>query len=124
MHVPYKGPAAATIDVMGGQVHCGFLATPGVLPHVKSGQLTGCAVSAAMRSPLAPEIPTAAEAGVPGFDAPFYLVLFAPRNLPGDVMALMNREVSQALHAPEVKERAAAIDVVVLGGTPEQSAAL
>ncbi len=122
LHVPYKGPAAATADVMGGQVNCGFLATPTVLPHVKAGKLTGLAVSTAQRSPLAPEIPTAAEAGAPGFDAPFYLVLFAPKGLPADIMARMNAEVGKALGAPEVKERAAKLDVTTLGGSPEEAA--
>jgi len=121
LHVPYKGPAAATMDVMGGQVNCGFLATPTVLPHVKSGKLNALAVSTAQRSPLAPEVPAAAEAGAPGFDAPFYLVLFAPKGLPADIAERMNREVSRALAAPEVKERAARLDVTTLGGSPEEA---
>ena len=122
LHVPYKGPAAATIDVMGGQVHCGFLATPTVLPHVKSGKLTAFAVSTASRSPLAPEVPAAAEAGVPGFDAPFYLVLFASAGTSAEIVTRMNREVVKALAAPELKDRAAAMDVVVLGGSPQETA--
>ena len=123
-HVPYKGPAAAATDVMGGQVNCGFLATPTVLPHVKAGRLTGLAVSTIQRSPLAPEIPTAAEAGAPGFDAPFYLVLFAPKGTPAPVIATVNREFSAGLHSEQVKSRAAALDVVVLGGSPEESTRL
>ena len=121
LHVPYKGPAAATADVMGGQVHCGFLATPTVLPHVKSGKLTGLAVSTAQRSPLAPDVPAAGEAGAPGFDAPFFLVLFAPKAMPREIISVMNREVGKALAQPEVKERAAAIDIVTLGGTPDEA---
>jgi tripartite-type tricarboxylate transporter receptor subunit TctC len=122
LHVPYKGPAAATADVMGGQVNCGFLATPTVLPHVKSGKLTGLAVSTAQRSPLAPEIPAAAEAGAPGFDAPFYLVLFAPKGMPSEIVARMNAEVSKALAAPDIKQRAAKMDVTTLGGPSEEAA--
>ena len=122
-HVPYKGPAAASTDIIGGQVHCGFLATPTVLPHVKSGKLAGLAVSTATRSPLAPGIPTAAEAGVAGFDAPFFLVLFAPRGTSAEIVALINRELAAALHTPEVKERAAALDVVTLGGSTEETLA-
>jgi tripartite-type tricarboxylate transporter receptor subunit TctC len=121
LHVPYKGPAAATADVMGGQVNCGFLATPTVLPHVKSGKLTGLAVSTAKRSPLAPEVPAAAEAGAPGFDAPFYLVLFARKGVPTDIVASMNREVSRALAAPELKARAAKLDVTTLGGPADEA---
>lgn len=122
VHVPYKGPAAATADVIGGQVNCGFLATPTVLPQVKAGKLNGLAVSTTQRSPLAPEIPTAAEAGVAGFDAPFYLVLFAPKGTPGEVLRTLNREVVKGLADPGIRERAAALDVVTLGGTPEEAA--
>jgi tripartite-type tricarboxylate transporter receptor subunit TctC len=122
VHVPYKGPAAATADVMGGQVHCGFLATPTVMPHIKSGKLKGMAVSTTARSPLAPDIPTASEAGVAGFDAPFYLVLFAPRDTPAPILGAMNREVVKALSAAEIKQRAAGLDVVTLGGSPEDAA--
>jgi tripartite-type tricarboxylate transporter receptor subunit TctC len=122
LHVPYKGPAAAATDVMGGQVHCGFLATPTVMPHVASGRLKALAVSTAKRSPLAPEVPTAAEAGAPGFDAPFYLVLFARSGTPDAVIAAMSRSVSSALAAPEVRERIAKADIEALGGTPQEAA--
>ena len=121
LHVPYKGPAAATTDVMGGQVHCGFLATPTVLPHVKTGKLAALAVSTAKRSLLAPDVPPAGEAGAPGFDAPFYLVLFAPRRTPAEIVVLMNREVVKALDTPQLKERAAALDIVTLGGSSEDA---
>jgi tripartite-type tricarboxylate transporter receptor subunit TctC len=121
LHVPYKGPAAATTDVMGGQVNCGFLATPTVLPHVKAGRLTAFAVSTAKRSPLAPDVPPAAEAGAPGFDAPFYLVLFTSARVPASVVARMSAETARALQAPEVKDRAAAMDIVTVGGTPEEA---
>jgi tripartite-type tricarboxylate transporter receptor subunit TctC len=121
LHVPYKGPAAATTDVMGGQVHCGFLATPTVLPHVRAGKLTALAVSTAKRSPLAPDVPAAAEAGAPGFDAPFYLVLFARKGLPEEIFARMNREVVNALEMRGIKERAAALDIVTVGGSPQEA---
>ena len=122
LHVPYKGPAAATTDVMGGQVQCGFLATPTVLPHTKAGKLRALAVSTAQRSPLAPDVPAATEAGAPGFDAPFYLVLFAGARVPAEITTRMNHEVVKALQAPEVKERAAALDIVTLAGSPQEAA--
>jgi tripartite-type tricarboxylate transporter receptor subunit TctC len=122
LHVPYKGPAAATTDVMGGQVHCGFLATPTVLPQVKAGKLRALAVSTRARSPLAPDVPAAAEAGAPGFDAPFYLVLFASARVPPAIVTRMSGETARALEAREVKERAAALDIVTLGGTPQEAA--
>jgi tripartite-type tricarboxylate transporter receptor subunit TctC len=121
LHVPYKGPAPATADVMGGQVPCGFLAAPTVLPHVKAGKLRALAVSTRARSPLAPDVPTAEEAGVAGFDAPFYLVLFAPKGTPPAIVERMNAEMAKALAVPEVKQRAAALDIVTLGGSPQEA---
>lgn len=123
LHVPYKGPAPATADVIGGQVPCGFLAAPTVLPHVKAGKLRALAVSTRARSPLAPDVPTAEEAGVAGFDAPFYLVLFAPKGTPPAIIERMNAEMAKALAAPEVKQRAAALDIVTLGGSPQEARA-
>ena len=123
LHVPYKGPAPATTDVVAGQVPCGFLATPTVLPHVKAGRLRALAVSTRARSPLAPDVPTAEEAGVAGFDAPFYLVLFAPKGTPAAIVERMNAEVAKALAEPEVKQRAAALDIVTLGGSPQDARA-
>jgi len=120
-HVPYKGPALAAADVAGEQVNCGFLATPTVLPLVKAGKLAALAVSTTVRSPLVPDVPTAAEAGVPGFDATFYLVLFAPKGVPEAILGSMNREVRQALSAAELKDRMAAQDIVVLGGTSAEA---
>ncbi len=121
LHVPYKGPAPATADVIGGQVPCGFLAAPTVLPHVKAGKLRALAVSTRARSPLAPDVPTAEEAGVAGFDAPFYLVLFAPKGTPPAIVERMNAEMAKALAAPEVKKRAAALDIVTLGGSAQEA---
>jgi tripartite-type tricarboxylate transporter receptor subunit TctC len=121
VHVPYKGPAAATTDVMGGQVQCGFLATPTVMPHVAAGRLKALAVSTLKRSPLAPEVPTAAEAGAPGFDAPFYLVLFARSGTPDAVLTAMSRAVADALASPDVRGRAGKMDVEVLGGNPRDA---
>ena len=124
VHVPYKGPAAAAADVAGGQVQCGFLATPTVMPLVGSGRLKALAVSTTRRSPLAPGVPTAAEAGAPGFDAPFYLVLFARSGTPEPVVATMSRAVTDALASPDIRERAAKADIEALGGTPQDAARL
>ena len=121
LHVPYKGPAPATADVIGGQVPCGFLATPTVLPHVKAGKLRALAVSTRARSPLAPEVPTAEESGVAGFDAPFFLVLFAPKGTPSAIVERMNAEMARALAQPEVRQRAATLDIVTLGGSPQEA---
>lgn len=104
-HVPYKGPAPAMQDVMGGQVDCGFLAGPTVLPHIRAGKLTALAISGQKRSPLLPEVPTVAESGYPGFDATFSLVLLAPKGTPAPVISAMHAAMSSALRTPELVER-------------------
>jgi tripartite-type tricarboxylate transporter receptor subunit TctC len=116
-HVPYKGPAPAMQDVMGGQVDCGFLAGPTVLPHVGSGRLTALAVSGARRSPLLPEVPTVAESGYPRFDASFSLVLYAPRATPPAIVQRMHDVLSAALKSPEIGERLAQTDQTVIADT-------
>ena len=104
-HVPYKGPAAATQDMLGGQVDCGFLAGPTVLPHVKAGRLIALAVSSARRSPLLPDVPTVAEAGYAGYDATFSLVLFAPKGTPAAIVKRMHDAMATALRDPAMAER-------------------
>lgn len=122
-HVPYKGPAPAMQDVIGGQVDCGFLAGPTVLPMVRAGKLVALAVSGARRSPLLPEVPTVAEAGYPGFDATFSLVLFAPRGVAKATVDAMNAALAAALKQPDVVERLRQSDQEVVASTPEAAAA-
>ncbi len=117
-HVPYKGPAPAIQDVMGGQVDCGFLAGPTVLPHVRGGKLVALAVSGSKRSSLLPEVPTVAEAGFPGFDASFALVLFAPKGTPAPVVQAMHAAMSAALRAPDVVDKLRQSDQEVVAASP------
>jgi tripartite-type tricarboxylate transporter receptor subunit TctC len=121
-HVPYKGPAPAMQDVIGGQVDCGFLAGPTVLPFVRQGRLVALAVSGARRSLLLPEVPTVAESGYPGFDATFSLVLFAPRGTPPPVVDAMHAALSAALKQPDMVERLRQTDQEAIAATPEASA--
>ena len=122
-HIPYKGPGPATQDVLAGQVPCGFLATPVVIPHVKSGKLTGLAVSQTKRSPIAPDLPTVAEAGFAGFDAGFGLLLQAPRGTPEAIVRVLADEVAKVLTMPEIRERMLAADLEYVPGTPASAAA-
>ncbi|MDP3700783.1 MAG: tripartite tricarboxylate transporter substrate binding protein [Hylemonella sp.] len=121
-HVPYKGPAPAVQDMLGGQVECGFLAGPTVLPHVKAGKLLALAVSGAKRSPLLPEVPTVAETGYPGFDATFSLVLFAPKDTPAALVQKMHDAMAVALRSPELVERLAQSDQSVVAGNAAETA--
>jgi tripartite-type tricarboxylate transporter receptor subunit TctC len=121
-HVPYKGPAPAMQDIIGGVVDCGFLAAPTVLPHVRSGRLVALAVSGAKRSPLLPEVPTVAESGFAGFDASFSLVLFAPRGTPEPVVNAMHAALVKGLSSPDVVEKLRLTDQDVVADTPAQTA--
>jgi tripartite-type tricarboxylate transporter receptor subunit TctC len=123
-HVPYKGPAPAMQDVMGGQVACGFLAGPTVLPQVRAGKLVALAVSGSRRSPALPEVPTVAEAGYPAYVADFTLVLMAPRGTPDPIVARMRQVMADALKAPDVSEKLRAGDQIVVAGTPAEASAM
>jgi tripartite-type tricarboxylate transporter receptor subunit TctC len=123
-HVPYKGPAPATLDVVANQVPCGLLAGPTVLPHIRAGRLVPLAVSGKSRSPTLPEVPTMIGAGVTGYEADFALFLQAPRATPDDIVSRMRAALLEALNAPEIKARLAASDQVLVGSTPEQAAAV
>ena len=122
-HVPYKGPAPATQDVLGNQVPCGLLAGPTVLPHVRSGKLVALAVSGSMRVPTLPDVPTVAEAGVAGYEANFTLAMFAPRGTPEAIVNRFRQVFVDALKSPDVAEKLKTSDQSVVGSTPTQAAA-
>jgi tripartite-type tricarboxylate transporter receptor subunit TctC len=123
LHIPYKGPAPATQDVIGNQVPCGFLAGPTVLPHIRSGRLVALAVSGATRSAMLPEVPTVAESGYPGYDATFMLVMFAPKGTPEPIVAAMHKALVDALRMPDVVDKLRLTDQGVVASTPAQAAA-
>jgi tripartite-type tricarboxylate transporter receptor subunit TctC len=125
-HVPYKGPAPAAQDVIGGQVPCGLLAGPTVLPHVRAGRLVALAVSGSSRSPTLPEVPTVAESGVAGlkdYQADFTLVVFAPRGTPEPIVAKFRQVLVDAMKSPDVVDKLKASDQTVVGNAPAQAAA-
>lgn len=121
-HVPYRGPSPAAIDIASGQAQCGFIATPVVLPLMKDGKLTAVAVSGTVRSPLAPNVPTAAETVAPGFDASFFETLQAPRSMPAAVVAKINKDVVDLLKTPEMRTKLQDLDMVLVGNTPAEAA--
>ncbi len=122
-HIPYRGPAPATQDVLAGQVPCGFLAAPVVGPHVKDGKLVAMAVSGARRSPASPQVPTVAEAAVRGFDATFFEMLVAPKGTPPEVMARLHKAVADALQQADVRNKLLANDLDPVVNTPADAAA-
>lgn len=122
-HIPYKGPNAALQDLMGGTVQCGFLSTPVVMPHVKSGKLIGLAVTTAKRSPIAMELPTMSEAGIAAYEAAFGQLLLAPKGTPPAVVATLNEAFGAVLAQADVRTKMLAMDLDFTPNTPEQAAA-
>lgn len=122
-HVPYKGSAPALTDTMGGQVSLFFDTMLSAMPHVRSGKLKAIAVTSAARSPAAPEIPTVAESGLPGYEAIAWNGLLAPAGTPKEVVARLNAELRKALELPEIKERFAAQGFAAAWSPPEKYAA-
>ena len=112
-HVPYRGPGPAALDIMGGNVDCGFIVASVVLPHIQSGRLRAIAVSGKERSALLPAVPTVAESGHPGFDATFFETLMAPAGLPAPVVERIQRDVRTALQTTAIRSRLAEMDLRV-----------
>ena len=117
-HVPYRGPSPAALDIVSGQVQCGFIASTVVLPFVKDGRLTALAVSGGVRSPQAPAVATIAEDAVVGFDATFFETLQAPSSLPKPVIEKIRNDVAKLLLSPEIKGRLLEQDLVAVATTP------
>jgi tripartite-type tricarboxylate transporter receptor subunit TctC len=105
VHVPYKGSAPAVLDLIGGSVSVLFSSVPVMLQHVKAGRLKALAVGSATRSPAAPEIPTVAEAGVPGFEYTVWYGLLAPSGTPRAIVARLNEAVVKSLRAPQLDQQ-------------------
>jgi tripartite-type tricarboxylate transporter receptor subunit TctC len=119
VHVPYKGTGPAITDLLGGQVQLMFNSMPSVLPLVKSGKLKGIAVGSAQRSPAIPDLPTVAEAGVPGFENVTWYGMFAPAKTPQDIIVKLNRQVVKILAEPEMAQRLANQGAEPRSSTPE-----
>ena len=123
VHVPYKGGAAAVTDLLGGQVALYFGTTPSTMPLVKSGRLRGLAVTTAKRTPVAPELPTMAEAALPGFESSAWHGVFAPAGTPPAVITRLNADLNALLKSPEVVQRFASQGIDPTGGSAADFAA-
>ena len=122
-HIPYKGRATAIPDLLGGRVTMMFDNMPSSLPLVKEGKLRALGVTSAQRSAAAPEIPTIAEQGLPGFDAVSWFAMFAPAGTPKPIVDKLQLEVKKIIQSPEVGKKLAEIGLEVVGSTPEELAA-
>ncbi len=122
VHIPYKGTAPAVTDLLAGQVSLMFNSMPSVLPQVRAGRLKGIAVSTAKRSAAAPDIPSVAESGVPGFNYATWYGLFAPAATPKDVVAKLNAETVRIMQDPGVAQRLMSEGAEPAPGTPEELA--
>ena len=118
-HIPYKGRAQAVPDLLGGRIAMIFDNMPSALPLVKSGDVKAIAVTSAARSPAAPNIPTIAESGLPGFEATSWFALYAPAGLPKDMQARINAETARVMALPDVREKLATLGLDVATGTPD-----
>ena len=123
VHVPYKGSAQCLTDLASGQIQLIFDNLTSIAPHVKAGRVRGLGVSSMRRSLIFPDIPTIAEAGVPGYETNSWGGIVVPARTPRAIVLKLNAEINKALQSPELRERYAAIEAEPTGGTPEQFAA-
>ncbi len=118
--VQYKGAAPAMTEVIGGHTQVMFNTVITTLPHVKSGKLRALATTGAIRLPSLPELPTIAEAGVPGYENSSWTALGAPARTPRAIIERLNREFAAVLKLPDIVEKHAAVGSIITSGTPEQ----
>ena len=122
-HVPFKGGGPGIIAMIAGQCHLYFATISTALPHVRAGKLRGLAVTSAKRSVAAPDVPTMAESGVPGYSHSSWVGLLAPAKTPQPILARLHSETVKILNAPEVKQLLLREGLEVNGNTPQQFAA-
>jgi tripartite-type tricarboxylate transporter receptor subunit TctC len=122
VHVPYRGGAAAINDLIAGRVHLMFESLNSIAPHAKSGTVRPIAVSGARRSPGFPDLPTVAEAGVPGYEAPTWSGVIAPAGVPRPISDRLNAGINKAIESQIFRDRFASIGDEPAGGSPEEFA--
>jgi tripartite-type tricarboxylate transporter receptor subunit TctC len=123
-HIPYKGSPPALQDVVGGQVAMTFDNITTALPLAKAGKLRALAVTTAKRSSVAPEVPTLAESGLPGFEVGSWQGVFAPAGTPPEIVKRLNAEIVKALNMPDVREKLSGLGAEIVADSPEEFSAL
>ncbi|HBB16305.1 MAG TPA: hypothetical protein DCZ97_04615 [Syntrophus sp. (in: bacteria)] len=119
-HIPYKGSARATTDLLSGEVKVGFPGIAGMLQYIKNGNLRVLAVTSAERSPELPDVPTIAEAGVKGYEATLWLGIIGPAGLPKEVITKLNTSISGIIKQPDVKNALRKVGTEITYRTPEE----
>ena len=119
VHVPYKGGGPAMLDLLGGQIQSIFATLPTALPHIRTGKIRALGVVTAKRAPALPDVPTIAEAGVPGYEASNWYGLAAPAKTPRPLVTRLHREIVGALESPEVKSGFDTQGLLLVTSTPE-----
>lgn len=122
-HIPYKGSGQAIVDLLSGQVELNFESPPNVMSHAKAGKLRLLAITSAKRSPLLPDVPTLAEAGVPNAEMLQWFAVLGPAKMPAEITRKLNAEIAAILKMPDVVEKIASQGGEIIGGTPEEFAA-
>ncbi|HWI13573.1 MAG TPA: tripartite tricarboxylate transporter substrate binding protein [Burkholderiales bacterium] len=123
VHIPYKGAAPATTDVIAGQIQLSFASTPGSVPMVKAGKVKPLAVTSAKRVAKLPDVPTMAESALPGYEASVWYGVVAPAGTPRDVVQRLNKEIARIVANSAHRERMTSADFEPTSTTPEQFAA-
>ena len=124
IHIPYKGSGPAETDVISGQVDIIFDGITGALPHIKAGNVRALAITSTKRSPHLPNLPTMAEAGLPGYEMAAWFGFFAPAKTPAPIIDKLNREIVAILKLPDVREKLAGLGVEFFGTTAQELAAV
>lgn len=123
VHISYKSAAPALIDLIAGQTQLMFATSLSVMPHIKSTRVRALAVTTAKRARVMPELPTVAEAGVPGFEAATWHGVLVPAGTPAAIVDKLNSEINRMLQSPDVRERLGSLGAEIVGGTPSEFAA-
>lgn len=122
VHIPYKGSAPAVTDLLAGQTNMMFDNIPSSLPHIKAGKLIALATTGAKRDPALPDLPTMAEAGIPGYESGVWFGLMVPAATPKDVIAKLNHAAGEATKAPEFVKRMHDLGYNIIPGSPDDMA--
>jgi tripartite-type tricarboxylate transporter receptor subunit TctC len=124
VHVPYKGVNLAMNDVLSGRIQLVVIGIPATVPNIKAGKLRALALVAPRRSPVLPDVPTVAEAGLPNFEVTTWYGILAPAGTPRPIVVRLNAELAKIMHSPELKERLDALATDPVTSTPEEFAGL